>query len=347
MVMDTGRAGTRIEKLLVAGLRGFCAGVVRAIEVVEKALEACDAPVYVRKEIIHNRYVVDELRRKGARFVEELDEVPPRSWVIYSAHGVAPEVRDAARARGLRTIDATCPLVTKVHLEAIRYARSGYTILLIGHRDHDETIGTLGEAPGSIHTIGSKEQAESVDVGDPERVAYLTQTTLSVDDTREIVEVLRKRFPKLEGPARDDICYATQNRQDVVRAMAPHVDLLLVLGAPNSSNSLRLCEVARAHGASSCLIESAADIRTEWLTGVRTLGLTASASAPEILVREVVDYAREHLGVGTVEEFEALKESMTFGLPHELKVLLGGSGEAQARAPRGPWSAVTDDGGAA
>jgi 4-hydroxy-3-methylbut-2-enyl diphosphate reductase len=347
MVMDTGRAGTRIEKLLVAGLRGFCAGVVRAIEVVEKALEACDAPVYVRKEIIHNRYVVDQLRRKGARFVEELDEVPPRSWVIYSAHGVAPEVRDAARARGLRTIDATCPLVTKVHLEAIRYARSGYTILLIGHRDHDETIGTLGEAPGSIQTIGSKEEAENVDVGDPERVAYLTQTTLSVDDTREIVEVLRKRFPKLEGPARDDICYATQNRQDVVRAMAPHVDLLLVLGAPNSSNSLRLCEVARAQGVSSYLIESATDIRTEWLTGVRTLGLTASASAPEILVGEVVDYARERLGVGTVEEFEAVKESVTFGLPHELKVLLGGSEESRARAPRDAWSAVADDDGAA
>jgi 4-hydroxy-3-methylbut-2-en-1-yl diphosphate reductase len=344
VVTDAGPAGTRIEKLLVAGLRGFCAGVVRAIEVVEKALEACDAPVYVRKEIIHNRYVVDQLRRKGARFVEELDEVPPRSWVIYSAHGVAPEVRDAARARGLWTIDATCPLVTKVHLEAIRYARSGYTILLIGHRDHDETIGTLGEAPGSIHTIGSKEEAESVDVGHAERVAYLTQTTLSVDDTREIVEVLRKRFPKLEGPARDDICYATQNRQDVVRAMAPHVELLLVLGAPNSSNSLRLCEVARASGARSCLIESAADIRTEWLTGVRTLGLTASASAPEILVREVVDYAREHLGVRTVEEFEALKESMTFGLPHELKALLGRR-DSRARAPRDARSAVADDGG--
>jgi 4-hydroxy-3-methylbut-2-enyl diphosphate reductase len=346
MVMDTERTGTRIEKLLVAGLRGFCAGVVRAIEVVEKALEACDAPVYVRKEIIHNRYVVDQLRRKGARFVEELDEVPPRSWVIYSAHGVAPEVRDAARARSLRTIDATCPLVTKVHLEAIRYARRGYTILLIGHRDHDETIGTLGEAPGSIRLIGTTEEASSVVVRDPERVAYLTQTTLSVDDTRVIVDVLRQRFPKLEAPASDDICYATQNRQDVVRAMAPHVDLLLVLGAPNSSNSLRLCEVARAQGVRSCLIESAAEIRAEWLTGVRTLGLTASASAPEILVREVVDYAREHLGVGMVEEFEALKESMTFGLPQELKVLLGRSEASPGDAP-GDGSPVADDGGSA
>ena len=240
-------AGVGVEKLLVAGLRGFCAGVVRAIDVVERALEVCDGPVYVRKEIIHNRYVVDELRGKGAIFVEEVDEVPDSSWLIYSAHGVSPTVRDAAREKKLRTIDATCPLVTKVHLEAIHYARKNYTIILIGHEEHDETIGTLGEAPGAIRLVGTRQEAEEVEVPDPEKVAYLTQTTLSLDDTHEIVEVLRRRFPKMVNPAKGDICYATQNRQDAVKAMAPHVDVLLVLGAPNSSNSLRLCEVGRGH----------------------------------------------------------------------------------------------------
>ena len=311
-----------IEKLLVAGLRGFCAGVVRAIDVVEKALEVCEQPVYVRKEIIHNRYVVDELRSKGARFVEEVSDVPDGSWLIYSAHGISPDVRDAARRKRLRTIDATCPLVTKVHLEAIHYAKSGYTIILIGHEDHDETIGTLGEAPDAIRLVGTKEEAEVVEVPDPDRVAYLTQTTLSLDDTRDIVEVLKRRFPRLARPAKDDICYATQNRQDAVKAMAPFVDLLLVLGAPNSSNSLRLCEVARDQGVRSHLIERAEDIRPEWLDGVRILGLTASASAPEILVQEVVRYAREELGVREVEEFETVKENVSFSLPQELKSLL-------------------------
>jgi 4-hydroxy-3-methylbut-2-enyl diphosphate reductase len=311
-----------IEKLLVAGLRGFCAGVVRAIDVVEKALEVCDGPVYVRKEIIHNRYVVDELRSKGAHFVEEVDDVPDGAWLIYSAHGIAPSVRENARRKRLRTIDATCPLVTKVHLEAIHYARQKYTIILIGHEDHDETIGTLGEAPDSIRLVGSREEAEAVEVPDPERVAYLTQTTLSLDDTRDIVEVLKRRFPKLARPAKDDICYATQNRQDSVKAMAPYVDLLLVLGAPNSSNSLRLCEVARDQGVPSHLIERAEDIRPDWLDGVRVLGLTASASAPEILVQEVVRYAQERLGVRHVEEFETVKENVSFSLPQELKMLL-------------------------
>jgi 4-hydroxy-3-methylbut-2-enyl diphosphate reductase len=320
--MPDARDKPAIEKLLVAGLRGFCAGVVRAIDVVEKALEVCEEPVYVRKEIIHNRYVVDELRSKGAHFVEEVSDVPDGSWLIYSAHGISPEVRDAARRKRLRTIDATCPLVTKVHLEAIHYAKSGYTIILIGHEDHDETIGTLGEAPDAIRLVGTKEEAEAVQVPDPERVAYLTQTTLSLDDTRDIVEVLKRRFPKLARPAKDDICYATQNRQDAVKAMAPFVDLLLVLGAPNSSNSLRLCEVARDQGVRSHLIERADDIRPEWLEGVRVLGLTASASAPEILVQEVVRYAREELGVAEVEEFETVKENVSFSLPQELKVLL-------------------------
>ena len=311
-----------IEKLLVAGLRGFCAGVVRAIDVVEKALEVCDGPVYVRKEIIHNRYVVEELRGKGAHFVEEVHDVPDGAWLIYSAHGIAPAVRESARRKRLRTIDATCPLVTKVHLEAIQYARQKYTIILIGHEDHEETIGTLGEAPESIRLVGTTAEAEAVQVPDPERVAYLTQTTLSLDDTREIVDILKRRFPKLARPAKDDICYATQNRQDAVKAMAPFVDLLLVLGAPNSSNSLRLCEVARDQGVASHLIERAEDIRPEWLTGVRVLGLTASASAPEILVREVVRYSQEKLGVRQVEEFETVRENVSFSLPQELKTLL-------------------------
>jgi 4-hydroxy-3-methylbut-2-enyl diphosphate reductase len=322
VVTEERPAGAPIEKLLVAGLRGFCAGVVRAIDVVEKALEVCDGPVYVRKEIIHNRYVVDELRGKGAHFVEEVHDVPDGAWLIYSAHGIAPEVRENARRKRLRTIDATCPLVTKVHLEAIQYARQKYTIILIGHEDHDETIGTLGEAPESIRLVGTTEEAEAVQVPDPDRVAYLTQTTLSLDDTREIVEILKRRFPRLARPAKDDICYATQNRQDAVKSMAPFVDMLLVLGAPNSSNSLRLCEVARDQGVASHLIERAEDICPEWLTGVRVLGLTASASAPEILVREVVRYAQEKLGVIEVEEFETVRENVSFSLPQELKTLL-------------------------
>jgi 4-hydroxy-3-methylbut-2-enyl diphosphate reductase len=312
----------KVETLLMAGLRGFCAGVVRAIDVVEKALEVCDGPVYVRKEIIHNRYVVDELKGKGAVFVEEVDEVPDGSWLIYSAHGISPNVRASARQKKLRTIDATCPLVTKVHLEAIHYARRGYTILLIGHEDHDETVGTLGEAPDAIRLIETKEEAEKVQVPDSERVAYLTQTTLSLDDTREILDVLRRRFPKLAGPAKADICYATQNRQDAVKAMASHVDALLVLGAPNSSNSLRLCEVAQSLGVPGYLIERVGDIRPEWLQGVRVLGLTASASAPEILVQEVVEFARTQLGVTNVREFETVQEDVNFPLPQELTSLL-------------------------
>ena len=316
------KPAVRVEKLLVAGLRGFCAGVVRAIDVVEKALAVCDGPVYVRKEIIHNRYVVEDLRRKGAKFVDEVDDAPDGAWLIYSAHGVSPEVRANARRRGLRTIDATCPLVTKVHLEALHYAKNGYTILLIGHEDHDETVGTFGEAPAAIRIVGTLEDALAVEVADPERVAYLTQTTLSMDDTREIVETLRRRFPRMASPAKGDICYATQNRQDAVKEMAPEIDLLLVLGAPNSSNSIRLCEVSERSGVPAHLIERADQIRPEWMNGVRVLGLTASASAPEVLVWEVVDWCREHLGVETVEEFETVKEDVHFSLPTELKALL-------------------------
>ncbi len=261
MVTEHDFTAIRVEKLLIAGLRGFCAGVVRAIDVVEKALEVADGPVYVRKEIIHNRYVVDELRDKGARFVEEVDEVPDNASLIFSAHGIAPQVRALATEKGLKTIDATCPLVTKVHLEAIHYAKQGYTIILVGHHDHDETVGTLGEAPDAIRLVETREDAEKVTVPDPDRVAYLTQTTLSIDDTRDILAVLKRRFPHLKAPTKQDICYATQNRQDAVKAMAPHVDMLLVLGAPNSSNSLRMCEVARANGVASYLIERARDIR--------------------------------------------------------------------------------------
>jgi len=319
------------EKLLVAGLRGFCAGVVRAISVVEKALEIADGTVYVRKEIIHNRYVVDELRERGAVFVDELDEVPDGAMVIFSAHGISPEVRETARRKKLLTIDATCPLVTKVHLEVIQYAKKGYTIIFVGHKEHDETIGTLGEAPDAIRVVGSKDGARVVDVPDPQRVVYLTQTTLSVDDTREIVDVLHQRFPALQSPAKEDICYATQNRQDAVKALAGCVDVLLVLGAPNSSNSLRLCEVARARNVPAWLIETAADIRMEWLDGARVVGLTASASAPEILVQDVMAFAREKLGITKIEELHTVREDVHFSLPHELTALEG-SPKTPARA---------------
>ncbi len=311
----------KIEKVLVAKLRGFCAGVVRAIDVVEKALEVC-GQVYVRHEIIHNRYVVDELRAKGAVFVEDLKDVPAGSWLIFSAHGVSPTVVQEAKDRKLKIIDATCPLVTKVHLEAIAFAKRGYTILFIGHDDHVETIGTIGEAPEAIKVVGSAKAAAQVTVPDPEKVAYLTQTTLSLDDTREIVDVLKKRFPKLVCPPKDDICYATQNRQNAVKAMMGHIDLLLVLGAPNSSNSLRLREVALSKGVQSYLIERASDIKAEWLKGVKVLGLTASASAPEVLVQETIQHCRDQYGVQTVSEFATVEENVHFSLPYELESLL-------------------------
>ena len=319
----------RIEKLVIAKIRGFCAGVVRAIEVVERALELCGGKVYVRHEIIHNRYVVDELRQKGAIFVEELTEVPNGSWLIFSAHGVGPDVVAEARARQLKIIDATCPLVTKVHLEAIALAKKDYTIALIGHRDHVETIGTLGEAPEHMIVVGSVAEAEKIVVPNPDKIAYLTQTTLSLDDTREIVAVLKRRFPKLGAPKKDDICYATQNRQNAVKAMVPSIDLLLVLGAPNSSNSNRLVEVAIAKGVKSRLIERAADIKDEWLEGVKTLGLTSGASAPEILFQEVVTLCKDRYGVKTIEELETVEENEHFGLPYELVKMIKDKG-AQA-----------------
>ncbi len=316
------QASISIEKLILAHPRGFCAGVVRAIDVVERALEVCGGKVYVRHEIIHNRHVVEGLRKKGAIFVEDLSEVPSGSWVIFSAHGVGPQVVREASERRLHSIDATCPLVTKVHLEAIALAKRGYTILLIGHADHVETVGTMSEAPEAMKLVSSVEDAEKAAVPDPEKVAYLTQTTLSLDDTQEIVEVLRRRFPKLHGPAKDDICYATQNRQNAVKELAPHVDLILVLGAPNSSNSLRLCEVAKSQGLPSYLIERASDIKDDWLAGKKVVGLTAGASAPEILVQEVVRVFKDRYGVREVTELETIKEDMVFSLPYKLTLMM-------------------------
>src|SRR3954471_7940861 len=280
------------KTLLLLKPRGFCAGVVRAIDIVRIALDAFGAPIYVRKEIVHNRHVVDELSSKGAIFVDSVDEVPNGERVIYSAHGVAPEVRDASKARGLRVIDATCPLVTKVHVEAVKYAKQGYSILLIGHRDHDEVVGTLGEAPNVTQVVGSVEEVAGLQVPDPNRVAYLTQTTLSLDETRDIIAALKTKFPNIKGPAAQDICYATENRQTAVKQTSSKVDLLLVVGSDNSSNSKRLVEVARTLGTNAHLIDSCNDIETEWLKGANTIALTAGASAPEHLVEETVSFLR-------------------------------------------------------
>jgi 4-hydroxy-3-methylbut-2-en-1-yl diphosphate reductase len=306
--------------LLLLRPRGFCAGVIRAIEIVQSAIAILGRPVYVRKEIVHNRHVVDELTAQGAVFVDGLDEVPPGSAVIFSAHGVSPEVREQARLRQLRVIDATCPLVTKVHLEVIRYARENYTIVLIGHRNHDEVIGTLGEAPEAIRVISSVEEVDSLEVPDPRRLAYLTQTTLSIDDTAEILERLKRRFPEIVGPPSQDICYATQNRQMAVKSLGARVDGVLVVGAQNSSNSNRLVEVARGMGAGACLIDSAADIRPRWLKGRRHIGVTAGASTPEVLVAEVVDRLKS-LGFTRLEEVEWTAEDVRFMLPPQLKTM--------------------------
>jgi 4-hydroxy-3-methylbut-2-enyl diphosphate reductase len=316
-----------LERIVLAGPRGFCAGVDRAIDIVELALQVCPPPVYVRKEIVHNRHVVEALRAKGAHFVDELSEVPDDATVIFSAHGVSPAVREDAARRGLHVIDATCPLVTKVHLEAIRYAREGYTIILVGHEDHDEVIGTTGEAPQRIHVVDSPADVEKLEVADPDKVAYLTQTTLSVDDTREVIEALRLRFPRIVGPARDDICYATQNRQAAVKTVAGEVDVLLVIGAANSSNANRLVEVSRVMGTPSYLINDKADIRPEWLTGARRVGVTAGASTPEFLVEEVVKELRRG-DAAPVREVHVVEEDVRFGLPRELDELARRSGRA-------------------
>jgi 4-hydroxy-3-methylbut-2-enyl diphosphate reductase len=306
-----------LKKVLLAKPRGFCAGVDRAIDVVNMALQLFGAPVYVRKEIVHNKYVIRSLAAKGAVFVEELDNVPEGAVAIFSAHGVSPEVRARAAAKNLKVIDATCPLVTKVHGEAQRYAREGRSIILVGHAGHDEVIGTMGEVPGQIQLVGSVEQAESVQVPDPERVAVTTQTTLGVDDANVIIDVLRRRFPKLMTPTSDDICYATQNRQMAVKLMAEEADLVLVLGSDNSSNSRRLREVAEGAGARAYLIEDASEIDPTWLEGVQCVAVTAGASAPEYLVQQVVGYFQK-MGVGQIEEVAAIEEKVTFLPPAEL-----------------------------
>ena len=301
--------------LWLAAPRGFCAGVDRAIDIVDMALQVYGAPIYVRHEIVHNRHVVEDLRAKGAVFTDDLTEVPEGAVVIFSAHGVSPAVRAEARARNLRALDATCPLVTKVHLEALRYAKDGYTIVMVGHREHVEVIGTVGEAPEAIVVCESVAEVEALQLPDPDKVAYITQTTLSLDDCAAIVGVLRKRYPKVKEPAKDDICYATQNRQNAVKVMAPKCGTVLVVGAPASSNANRLVEVAAALGAQAHLIESASDIRPEWLVG--DVGLTAGASTPEAIVQACVARVCE-LGAFKVEPFQLVEERIVFPLPGEL-----------------------------
>src|SRR6187200_2837095 len=309
------------EKLLLAAPRGYCAGVDRAVQTVEHALELYGAPVYVRKEIVHNKHVVAELRERGAIFVDQETEVPEGSTVVFSAHGVAPSVHANAAARNLQAIDATCPLVTKVHVEAKKFAAEGYTIVLIGHAGHEEVEGTMGEAPEHIVLVETEADVDALEVADPDRVAYISQTTLSVDETRAIINRLRERFPKITGPRTDDICYATTNRQAAVKQMAPLCDLVLVIGSRNSSNSNRLVEVARDLGARAHLIDHEAQVREEWLEGTRVVGITSGASAPEELVQRLVDFFRAR-GTTDVEEFQVVQEDVRFMLPKTIRQAL-------------------------
>jgi 4-hydroxy-3-methylbut-2-en-1-yl diphosphate reductase len=303
--------------VLLANPRGFCAGVERAIDIVERALEQFGAPIYVRHEIVHNKSVVEDLRRKGAVFVEELDEVPTGATVIFSAHGVAQAVRKDAAARGLKVFDATCPLVTKVHVEVTKMLRDGYEIVMIGHRGHPEAEGTMGQADAGMHLVETVEDVARLRVRDPARLSYVTQTTLSVDDAQAIVAALKVRFPAIRGPKKDDICYATQNRQDAVKFMTPRCDVVIVVGSPNSSNSNRLREVAENMGAQAYMVDSAADLRPEWVVGKRCVGVTAGASAPEVLVEQLVARLKE-LGAGSVRPLEGISESVVFSLPRGL-----------------------------
>ncbi len=311
-------AASAPRKVLLADPRGYCAGVDRAVQTVERALDLYGAPVYVRKEIVHNKHVVAELSKRGAIFVEEEAEVPEGEIVVFSAHGVAPAVHGNAAARRLRTVDATCPLVTKVHVEARRFAADGYTIVLIGHEGHEEVEGTTGEAPDSIVLVQTAEEVDALEVEDPERVAFITQTTLSVDETAEIIAALRRRFPSITSPKSDDICYATTNRQIAVKQLARECDLVLVIGSTNSSNSNRLVEVAREHGAASHLIDNHAQVREEWLEGVETVGITSGASAPEELVERLVEFFRER-GADDVAELRTVDEDVRFMLPREIR----------------------------
>jgi 4-hydroxy-3-methylbut-2-en-1-yl diphosphate reductase len=309
------------EKLLLAAPRGYCAGVDRAVQTVERALELYGPPVYVRKEIVHNKHVVEELAQRGAIFVDQETEVPEGQLVVFSAHGVAPSVHENSAVRQLKTIDATCPLVTKVHVSARKFAEQGYSIILIGHQGHEEVEGTTGEAPDAITLVQTVEDAQAVDVADPERVAFITQTTLSVDETAEIIAVLRERFPAIVSSKSDDICYATTNRQIAVKQLARECELVLVIGSTNSSNSNRLVEVAREHGAASHLIDNASQVREEWLEGVETVGITSGASAPEELVEALVAYFRER-GAADVSELRTVDEDVRFMLPKEIRTEL-------------------------
>jgi 4-hydroxy-3-methylbut-2-enyl diphosphate reductase len=308
--------------VLLANPRGFCAGVDRAIEIVERALEVLGAPIYVRHEVVHNRFVVENLRAKGAVFVEEVDEVPIGATCIFSAHGVSQAVRDAAARRGLTVFDATCPLVTKVHIEVKRYSREGREVVLIGHAGHPEVEGTMGQFDashgGSIHLVETPDDVATLVIRHPERIAFVTQTTLSMDDTSKVIDALKARFPGVHGPRKDDICYATQNRQDAVKEMASRCDVLLVVGSRNSSNSNRLRELAESRGTPAYLIDGAQDIRPEWLAGKHKVGVTAGASAPEVLVREVIDKLKA-CGGKTVEELSGREEHVVFSLPPALR----------------------------
>jgi len=316
------------KRVLLLKPRGFCAGVVRAIDIVKIALETFGAPIYVRREIVHNRYVVNELAEKGAIFVHEIDDVPDGQRVIYSAHGVSPAVRERSKGRNLKVIDATCPLVTKVHIEAVKFAKQGFSLVLVGHRDHDEIEGTFGEAPDVTQIVSSPEEVAALEVPDPNRVAYLTQTTLSLDEARDIIHALKVKFPNIVGPHSQDICYATENRQTAVRNVAHNADLVLVVGSTNSSNSNRLVEVSRNLGTIGYLIDNSAAIDPKWLQNVNNVAVTAGASAPEVLVEDVVNYLRQN-GFGSVEEVEVMPENVRFGLPPEIVQAIGGAGGGQ------------------
>jgi 4-hydroxy-3-methylbut-2-en-1-yl diphosphate reductase len=312
--------GSGSRRIILISPRGFCAGVVRAIDVVRIALDLYGAPIYVRKEIVHNKHVVDDLRAAGAIFVEELSEVPVGARVIFSAHGVSPAVRTEARDRQLEIIDATCPLVTKVHLEALRFAKQGYTIILIGHSNHDEVIGTLGEVPEASVLVETVEDVQRLEVPDPQKTCFLTQTTLSLDETRDIIAALREKYPAIKAPPGQDICYATENRQMGVKAVAPVTDVLLVVGSRNSSNSKRLVEVCEGAGVPSYLIDDHREVRPEWLAAASTVALTAGASAPEHLVQELIAALREQHGFTEMEEVTLKDEDVRFSLPQELAV---------------------------
>jgi 4-hydroxy-3-methylbut-2-en-1-yl diphosphate reductase len=319
--------GSVPEKLLLAAPRGYCAGVDRAVQTVERALELYGAPVYVRKEIVHNKHVVEQLRARGAVFVDSETEVPEGATVVFSAHGVAPSVHENAGHRRLQTIDATCPLVTKVHVEAKKFAAEGYTIVLVGHAGHEEVEGTMGEAPDNIVLIENEQDVDELEVEDPRKVAYISQTTLSVDETRAVINRLRERFPEIIGPRTDDICYATTNRQAAVKQLARQCDLVLVIGSRNSSNSNRLVEVAREHGADSHLIDNESQVREEWLEGKRVVGITSGASAPDELVQRLVAFFADR-GTTDVEVLEVVKEDVRFMLPKTIRQAMAASAAA-------------------